>query len=32
MGWALFGAVAALLLLSKVHDRQLAERDFLPTV
>lgn len=26
MGWALFGAVAALLLLSRLHDRQLRER------
>jgi putative membrane protein len=28
MGWALFGAVAALVLLSKLHDKQLRERDF----
>ncbi|MBT8092720.1 MAG: DUF2238 domain-containing protein [Gammaproteobacteria bacterium] len=32
MGWALFGAVAGLLLLGKLHDRQLAERDYLPVV
>ena len=32
MGWALFGAVAALLLLAKVHDRQLAERGYVPAV
>jgi len=30
MGWALFGAVAALLLLGKVHDRQLRDRGFVP--
>jgi putative membrane protein len=28
MGWALFGAVSALVLLSKLHDKQLRERDF----
>ena len=28
MGWALFGAIAALVLLSKLHDRQLRERGF----
>jgi putative membrane protein len=32
MGWALFGAITALLLLAKVHDRQLAERGYLPAV
>ena len=32
MGWALFGAIAALLLLARVHDRQLAERGYLPAV
>ena len=32
MFWALSGAVAALLLLSRVHDRQLAERDYVPAV
>ncbi|MBT8087431.1 MAG: DUF2238 domain-containing protein [Gammaproteobacteria bacterium] len=32
MFWALLGAVAALLLLSRVHDRQLAERDYVPAV
>ncbi len=32
MGWALFGAVAGLLLLGKLHDRQLAERDYVPAV
>lgn len=30
MGWALFGALAALLLLGKVHDRQLRDRGFVP--
>ncbi|MBT8108234.1 MAG: DUF2238 domain-containing protein [Gammaproteobacteria bacterium] len=30
MGWALFGAVLALLLLSRLHDRQLGDRGFLP--
>ncbi len=29
MGWALFGAIAALVLLSKLHDKQLRERDFI---
>ena len=28
MGWALFGALAALLLLSRLHDRQLRELQF----
>jgi hypothetical protein len=28
MGWALFGAIAALVLLSKLHDKQLRERGF----
>jgi putative membrane protein len=28
MGWALFGAITALLLLSKWHDKQLRERGF----
>ncbi len=32
MGWALFGAVAGLLVLGKLHDRQLAERDYVPVV
>ena len=32
MGWALFGAVLALLLLGRIHDRQLKERGFLPPV
>ena len=32
MGWALFGAVLALVLLSRLHDRQLRERGFLPVV
>lgn len=32
MGWALFGAITALLLLAKVHDRQLAERGYLSAV
>jgi putative membrane protein len=30
MGWALLGAVLALLLLSRLHDRQLGDRGFLP--
>ena len=30
MGWALFGALSALLLLSRVHDRQLREQGLLP--
>jgi putative membrane protein len=32
MGWALFGAVAGLLLLSRLHDRQMRERGFLAAV
>lgn len=32
MGWALFGALAALLLLSRLHDRQLRERGFVSGV
>ncbi len=32
MGWALFGALTALLLLGRVHDRQLRERGFVPAV
>ena len=32
MGWALFGSVSALLLLSRLHDRQLRERGFIPAV
>ncbi len=32
MGWALFGAVAGLLLLSRLHDKQLSERGFLAAV
>ena len=32
MGWALLGAVLALLLLGRVHDRQLREHGFLPQV
>lgn len=32
MGWALFGAVLALLLLSRLHDRQLRERGFVSAV
>jgi putative membrane protein len=32
MGWALLGAVLALLFLSRLHDRQLRERGFLPAV
>ena len=28
MAWALFGAISALLLLSRIQDRQLKERDF----
>ena len=32
MGWAFFGAVLALILLSRFHDRQLRERGFLPVV
>ena len=32
MGWALFGAIAALILLSGLHDRQLRERRFVSGV
>ena len=32
MGWALFGAVLALVLLSRIHDRQLGERGFIAAV
>ena len=32
MGWALFGAVLALVVLSRLHDRQLRERGFVPAV
>ena len=32
MGWALFGAVLALLLLSRWHDRQMLERGFVEEV
>jgi len=32
MGWALFGAVLALVMLSRLHDRQLRERGFVPAV
>jgi putative membrane protein len=32
MGWALFGAVLALVLLGRPHDRQLRERGFVPAV
>ncbi len=32
MGWALFGAVLSLVLLSRVHDRQLRERGFADAV
>ena len=32
MGWALGGALLALLLLSRLHDRQLAERGFVQAV
>ena len=32
MGWALFGAVTALVLLGRLHDRQLRERGFVPVV
>ncbi len=32
MGWALFGALAALLLLSRLHDKQLRERGFVSRV
>lgn len=32
MGWALFGAVLALVMFSRLHDRQLRERGFMPAV
>ena len=32
MGWALFGAVTALVLLGRLHDRQLRERGFVSVV
>jgi putative membrane protein len=32
MGWALFGAIAGLLLLARLHDRQLAERNYVLAV
>jgi len=32
MGWALFGAVTALVLLGRLHDRQLRERGLVPAV
>jgi putative membrane protein len=32
MGWALFGAVLALVLLGRLHDRQLREHGFVPAV
>ena len=32
MGWALFGAVAGLLLLARAHDRQMREQGFLRQV
>ena len=32
MGWALFGAVAALLFLGRLHDKQLRERGFVSAV
>ena len=32
MAWALAGAILALLVLGRLHDRQLQERDFLPGV
>ena len=32
MGWALFGTVAALTLLGRLHDRQLRERGFVSAV
>jgi putative membrane protein len=30
MGWAMFGAIFSLLLLARLHDRQLRERGFVP--
>ena len=32
MGWAFFGAVLALVLLGRLHDRQLREHGFVPAV
>jgi putative membrane protein len=32
MGWALLGSVTALVLLGRLHDRQLRERGFVPVV
>jgi len=32
MGWALFGALSALVLLGRLHDRQLRERGFIAAV
>lgn len=32
MGWALFGAILALALLSRLHDRQMRERGFVAAV
>ena len=32
MGWALLGAVTALVLLGRIHDRQLRERGLIPAV
>jgi len=32
MGWALFGAVLALMLLGRLHDRQMRERGFISEV
>jgi uncharacterized membrane protein YjdF len=32
MGWALFGALAALILLSRLHDRQLRDRGFVSAI
>lgn len=32
MGWAMFGAILALVLLGRMHDKQLDERGFLPAV
>ncbi len=32
MGWALFGAVAGLVMLGRLHDRQLRERGYLSSV
>jgi putative membrane protein len=32
MGWALFGAVLALVLLGRLHDRQMRERGFISEV